>query len=140
MIWQTLLFAAIGFFVSTVFLTEVLRILTCGYPITNKLYKQGIISDKKHINLRNTIRLVINILIIAIIVFCIVYFVNVPSNLGFFSGILIAVLVGLKRLGYKDTNLCDYIHANNLYINIENYKKTDDEVINRLIELKKIMN
>lgn len=108
----------LGWFVCSFSMGNILLLLFFSIPFTNKLDKNGIVTNKKAIIQTNIIGIIVQLIIFLLISFAIYHFVN-EYFIGYCVGMVIPFFSILAQCKPTPNNIEDYLKSFGRFINIE---------------------
>lgn len=120
------LFVGLGFAAGYLSVFPVLNAIFFGIPFVNKLYKRGVISQKKPVLKRYAFHISVWVLFLLAFVVLLNILLSKRIYFMFLFGLGLAVLFSLTRLGMNDFNIRMFVHANRKYISAGKNEKYQD--------------
>jgi hypothetical protein len=122
------IFMFFGVLIGSLGLIQIVVILKFNFPFTEKMSKLGILTDKRTINKRAMMTLILWSVIILLSIILICLFAARSSLVSFMLGVGLSLLFGFNRTGENEANIQDYMTANQNFINLDELKNVDEKV------------
>ncbi|MBU5449329.1 hypothetical protein [Acetivibrio sp. MSJd-27] len=110
------IFVVLGFVAGYMSAVPVLNAIFFGIPFTNKLYKRGVVTEKKAILKRYAFHISVWGLFLLAAIVLLYFLLSQQTYFMFLFGLGLSVLFSLTRLGMNDFNIKSFVNTNRRYI------------------------